>query len=114
MAKIARFALVAALAFLALQCHSKCSRWSYQGAREFALKKNLYDMRQAIDNFYRDNHRYPHKLAELVPKYLRRIPPDPITRRNDTWVEVGEPGEVNDVLSSAPGISCDGTEYSKL
>jgi general secretion pathway protein G len=59
-------------------------------ARETALLKDLHDMREAIDNFYADKQRYPSDLNELVPKYLQRIPKDPITKAQD-WDAVTEP-----------------------
>ena len=54
-------------------------RYSKRKAQEAALKHNLHAMRSAIDNFYADKQRYPNDLNELVPNYLRKIPPDPIT-----------------------------------
>src|SRR5712691_8006922 len=56
-------------------------------AREAALKKDLHDMREAIDNFYADKQRFPSDLNELVPKYLKKIPTDPITGTQD-WEPV--------------------------
>lgn len=79
-----------------------------------ALKETLFNMRKAIDNFYDDKGRYPKDLRELVPNYVRRIPPDPITKRTDTWITTGEPSGVFDVHSGAQGITCDGTAYSAL
>src|SRR2546421_996539 len=56
-------------------------------AQETALRDDLTQMRKAIDNFYADKQRYPHDLNELVPDYLRKIPPDPITKQPD-WESV--------------------------
>ena len=100
-------------------------------ARETALRKDLYDMREAIDNFYADKQRFPSDLNELVPKYLKRIPPDPITKTVD-WEAVMEqpnpddpqnndasgnpvaPG-VEDVKSKAPGSTMDdNVPYTEL
>jgi general secretion pathway protein G len=92
-------------------------------ARETALKKDLHDMREAIDNFYADKQRYPSDLNELVPKYLQRIPKDPITKAQD-WnpiTEQPDPDEppnndasgnpvapgISDVKSKAPGSTMD-------
>jgi general secretion pathway protein G len=58
-----------------------------QKALETALKADLYEMRKAIDNFYADKQRYPTDLKELVPRYLRSIPKDPITKKVD-WDEI--------------------------
>src|SRR4051812_46476871 len=86
-------------------------------AKETVLRENLHQMRDAIDKFYGDNNRYPNALDDLVErKYLRRIPPDPITNSDKTWVAVppGDPqkGAVYDVKSGASGNGRDGTAYS--
>ena len=47
--------------------------------RAAALKDNLATMRRAIEDFHADQGRYPRSLEELVPKYIRRIPRDPVT-----------------------------------
>ena len=100
-------------------------------ARETALKKDLHDMREAIDNFYADKQRYPSDLNELVPKYLQRIPKDPITKAQD-WnpiTEQPDPDEppnndasgnpvapgISDVKSKAPGSTMDeNVPYTEL
>lgn len=100
-------------------------RHAQRKAAENILKANLTNMRKAIDDFYADKQRYPSALQELVDeKYMRRIPPDPITRSSDTWIEIrddanasgletssdlndsGAPGVV-DVKSGAPGQTID-------
>ncbi len=68
-------------------------------------RQNLATMRDAIDKFYGDVGRYPDTLDELVRRrYLRAIPPDPITDKSD-WVVVApdDPtqGAVYDVKSAA-------------
>ena len=70
--------------------------------RAAALHDNLSTMRKAIDNFYAEEKRYPRSLQELVPKYLRRIPVDPVTR--DPWILVTEESVVppNDFSTAAP------------
>ena len=79
-------------------------------ARETALKKDLHDMREAIDNFYADKQRFPADLNELVPKYLKSIPKDPMTKVQD-WEVIAsqaDPDEpaANDASGNpvAPGI----------
>ncbi|HSP34592.1 MAG TPA: type II secretion system protein [Thermoanaerobaculia bacterium] len=99
-------------------------------ANEAVLKKDLHDMREAIDNFYADKQRYPADLNELVPHYLRAIPKDPITNTPD-WAPLMEtidpdappstdtsgapaaPGVV-DVKTKAPGTTLDGQAYTDL
>lgn len=85
-------------------------------AKEAVLRENLRQMRDALDKYYGDNNRYPDRLQDLVTrKYLRRIPPDPVTGSDQTWVVVppGDSGQggVFDVRSGAPGNGKDGTAY---
>jgi general secretion pathway protein G len=95
--------------------------------RETALKHNLAQLRQTIDTFYADRARYPKDLQELVQQgYLRAVPLDPVTDRNDTWVLLPPgttaattpnsnntaPSAVADVRSGAPGNSREGTAYA--
>jgi general secretion pathway protein G len=55
-------------------------------ARESVLAEDLYQMRKAIDAFYADNAAYPENLDQLVTsKYLRGIPRDPFTLKEDSW-----------------------------
>lgn len=53
--------------------------------RATALQDNLAAMRKAIADFRAAEGRYPRTLEELVPKYLRRIPADPVTGTASTW-----------------------------
>jgi general secretion pathway protein G len=96
--------------------------------RETALKHNLAQLRQSIDTFYADRARYPKDLQELVERgYLRAVPLDPVTDRNDTWVLLAPgstpatagatrggtpPTSVADVRSGAPGNSREGAPYA--
>jgi len=53
-------------------------------ARETVLLEDLYQMRSAIDAFFADKGKYPDSLDELVEnKYLRGIPRDPFTRKEE-------------------------------
>jgi general secretion pathway protein G len=75
-------------------------------------------MREALDKHYSDAGRYPAALQDLVAKrYLRTIPPDPITRSSATWIVVPpadpEQGVVSDVRSGAPGAGTNGTPYAQ-
>lgn len=88
-------------------------------AKETVLKSDLAAMRDALDKFFADTGRYPASLDELVARrYLRRIPPDPITESAETWVVVAPPapdqGAVYDVKSGAPGATVDGHPYGAL
>ncbi len=85
-------------------------------AKEVALRENLHQMRDALDKYYGDNSRYPDTLQDLATrKYLRRIPVDPMTDSERTWIVIPPPdlkkGGVFDVRSGAPGNGKDGTPY---
>ena len=92
-------------------------------ANEAALKTDLFQMREALDQYYADKNKYPASLSVLVEdKYLRAIPVDPFTRSADTWQEVlsePEPGNplaeqgVQDVKSGSDRDSMDGSKYSE-
>jgi len=89
-----------------------------QRARESTLKEDLYALRRAIDDYYADTGAYPAELEELVKKrYLRRIPPDPLTEKRDTWVLVrseddraGKSG-ILDIRSGSQDKASDGSYF---
>jgi general secretion pathway protein G len=69
-------------------------QWSLIKAREAVLREDLYNLRSVIDQFYSDQGKYPDSLTELPEKkYLREIPKDPFTGKNDSWVTVPPPAE---------------------
>jgi general secretion pathway protein G len=110
--------LLVSLAIVALLLSLAVPRYfgHVEAAKETVLRENLHQMREVIDKFYGDNGRYPNDLQELVSKqYLRRIPPDPITDSNKTWVIIPavdpKKGAVFDIKSGAPGNGRDGTPY---
>jgi general secretion pathway protein G len=90
-------------------------------ARESVLAEDLYQMRRAIDAYYADNGAYPDSLEQLTAsKYLRDVPRDPFTYRNDTWkclppepADNGQlaPGGCFDVRSGSDLLGVDGTAY---
>lgn len=90
-----------------------------QRARESTLKADLYTLRKAIDDYYADTGAYPRELDDLVAKrYVRRIPPDPVTEKRDTWVLVraeeeksGQAPGILDVRSGSPGQASDGSYF---
>lgn len=90
---------------------------SLERAKETTLRQDLQVMREAIDKFRGDTGNYPASLSELVDRrYLRSLPPDPITGSRDTWVvspasDTGN-GGIRDVHSGAAGTGLDGTPYS--
>ena len=104
-------------------------RYAKRKAQEAALKHNLHSIRSAIDNFYADKQRYPNDLTELVPNYLRKVPPDPITETEDWEIIMSDPTDeetaetdpeamtqpgVIDVKSKAEGSTLDGVAYTEL
>jgi general secretion pathway protein G len=88
-----------------------------QRARESTLKADLYALRKAIDDYHVDNGGYPTELDELVKKrYLRRIPPDPVTEKRDSWVIVRTEDEaagkgILDIRSGSQDKASDGSYF---
>ena len=96
-------------------------RNSVQYSKEAVLHSDLFQMRDAIDQYYADKGSYPGTLDALVSEhYMRAIPVDPITKSNSTWQTVpaepdpnspsSEPG-IYDVKSGAQGTALDGSNY---
>ncbi len=108
-------AIVAMLLALAVPRYFR----SVERSKEATLQQDLSVMRDALDKFYADAGRYPDALDDLVTKrYMRKIPPDPITGRADTWQVLPPPtdvlkGQVYNVRSGAEGAALDGTPYSE-
>jgi len=106
-------AIIAMLTTLALPRYFH----SVERSREAVLRQDLVIMRDAIDKFLADRGRFPTSLSELAElRYLRKVPPDPITDSTTTWVVLAPPGTeikegVYDVRSGAPGKSLDGEPY---
>ena len=91
---------------------------SVEKSKEVVLKENLVLMRDALQKYYSDKGKYPEKLEDLAKdRYLRRIPLDPITDSDSTWIVVPPQDEakggIYDVQSGAPGRALDGTAYSE-
>lgn len=87
-------------------------------AREAALKRDLYVLRDTIDQYHADQGRYPAALTDLVDKgYLRAIPNDPFTGASNTWVEMfvseGDESGIYDVHSGSDIIGTNGTSYNE-
>lgn len=112
-------AIIASLLTLALPRYYH----SVERSKEAVLRQDLQIMRDAIDKFLADRGRYPTTLAELAEqRYLRKVPPDPVTDSAETWVVVAPPQSlaqasgqapegVYDVRSGAPGAGLDGVAY---
>ena len=91
-------------------------------ARESVLRQDLFTMRQVIDQYTLDKQKAPQSLEDLVSaNYIKQIPNDPFTGRNDTWQtvqedttldpSVTEPG-ISDLHSGSNVVGSDGTAYS--
>ena len=82
----------------------------------------MFDLRDAIDQYYADKGMYPSTLDVLVTDgYIRKIPLDPITNNADSWQTVpSEPDASNptasvgvyDVKSGSDQTALDGTKYA--
>jgi general secretion pathway protein G len=111
--------LLVVLSILALLLTLAVPRYfkGIERAKEATLKHDLNAMRESIDKFYADTGAYPESLDDLVKReYIRQLPVDPITEKDDTWLIVPpEPplnGTVFDVHSGAKGNAKDGSKYS--
>ncbi|HVH27298.1 MAG TPA: prepilin-type N-terminal cleavage/methylation domain-containing protein [Vicinamibacterales bacterium] len=97
-------------------------RQSVMHAREAVLKTDLFDLRDAIDQYYADKGQYPATLEALVSDgYIRRVPIDPITNTADTWQTVASDPDpsnptaqigIKDVKSGSDQMALDGTPYA--
>jgi general secretion pathway protein G len=90
---------------------------SVDRAKEAALRTDLRVIREAIDKHRADTGRLPDSIDRLVQaRYLRSVPVDPITDREDSWVVVLStdplvPG-VQDIKSGASGTARDGSTFA--
>jgi general secretion pathway protein G len=90
-------------------------------SREAVLHQDLFVMRDAIQKYTGDKEDAPQSLDDLVPHYLREIPPDPITKTREWATEtcdtVLDPdqvaGGICDVHSTSDEVSpFEDTPYS--
>ena len=85
-------------------------------AREAVLMRDLFTMRDLLDQYRADKGRYPEELKRLVTAgYLRTIPLDPFTRSATTWQEIFEAteGGVYDVHSGSDLVGTDSKPYNQ-
>jgi general secretion pathway protein G len=93
-------------------------------AKESVLHQDLFTLRQVIDQYTLDKQKAPQSLDDLVSAgYMKQLPIDPFTGKNDTWAVVQEEdsiadpsqteaGGISDVHSGSGLVSSDGTAYS--
>lgn len=85
-------------------------------AREAVLQRDLFTMRDLLDQHRADKGKYPDSLNDLVASgYLRAMPDDPFTRSASTWQEIYEitEGGVFDVHSGSDLVGSNGVPYNK-
>ena len=97
-------------------------RTSITRSKEAVLKEDLFQLRDAIDQYYADKNQYPPALEDLASSgYIRKVPEDPFTNSASSWQAVPAPPDPNnpiatpgvyDVKSGAEGTALDGTKYS--
>lgn len=93
-------------------------------ARESVLKQNLFTLRSVISQYTLDKQKAPQDLSDLVSSgYLKQLPVDPMTGKNDTWVpdqeqdtimslDQTDQGGIIDVHSGSEAVGSDGTAYN--
>jgi len=92
-------------------------------AKEGVLRQNLFTMRSLISQYTLDKQKAPEALDDLVTAgYIKQIPVDPFTGRNDSWtvdqedytlsVDTQDTSGIKDVHSGSSQVSTDGTAYS--
>jgi len=92
-------------------------------AKEGVLRQDLFTMRSLISQYTLDKQKAPEALEDLVTAgYIKQIPLDPFTGRNDSWtvdqedytlsVDTQDTSGIKDVHSGSSQISTDGTAYS--
>jgi general secretion pathway protein G len=92
-------------------------------AREAVLREDLHTMRGAIDQYTYDKQKAPQDAQDLVTSgYLKVMPTDPFTQRNDTWIfdqgdsytsiDETQSGGIGDVHSGSQQVSSNGTTYN--
>lgn len=106
-------AVAAVLLFTMLSSAVGCSHRE-QLRQEASLRESLAVLRSEIKQFTLDHQRPPASLSELVTGgYLKPIPTDPFTGKNDAWRTHKSPdGKYLEVHSGSDGISSVGTKYS--
>ena len=104
-------ALAVLLLLTTLWGNTACSH-RQQLRKEASLREELSVLRGEIGQFTLDHRRAPTSLSEVVSSgYIKQIPPDPFTGRNDTW-RIEKSGDSFEVHSGSDAVSSGGTRYS--
>jgi general secretion pathway protein G len=84
-------------------------------AKEAALRQNLYVLRNCIDQYFTDKGKYPANLQALVDDgYIRRIPVDPMTDSDTSWVEEQAQADVKSGGDNAASTAADDPAQSGI
>jgi general secretion pathway protein G len=107
-----------------------CAKEAPVVVHDAAMRDTLAQLRTAIAHFRGDNNRGPHSLEELVPRYLAKVPIDPVTGSPTTWrltteeavqpstdfstktAEAPKP-QIIEIHSGAPGADSTGKRWSE-
>lgn len=111
--------IIATLAAIAIPSYTR----NVVAAKEAVLRADLRIMREAIGSYTVDKQKAPQSLEDLVTAgYLKSVPTDPFTKRNDTWItsqsdtlssiDQTDSGGIDDVHSGAQMTASDGTSYN--
>lgn len=111
-------AIIAILVSIAVPIYARM----VQRAKEAVLREDLHTIRTAIDSYTIDKQKAPQSLDDLVQAgYLKSVPVDPMTSRNDTWItsesdtmtDINQTeGGMDDVHSGSEALASDGTSYN--
>lgn len=85
-------------------------------AREAVLMRDLFTVRDLLDQHRADKGKYPDSFNDLAKVgYLRAVPMDPFTRSTSTWQEIYEEteGGVFDVHSGSDLVGTNGVPYNQ-
>jgi general secretion pathway protein G len=106
MRKLYAIALLFTLIFVTSACASK------RREQERSLRATLTVLRDEIAQFTVDHRRPPTSLQELLSAgYMKQIPSDPFTARNDTW-QTETAGADFRVHSGSTALGSNGIRYS--
>jgi general secretion pathway protein G len=91
-------------------------RQSTLKAREAVLTRDLFTVRDLLDQHRADKGKYPASLKDLVASgYLRAVPLDPFTRTASSWQEINEAteGGIFDIHSGSDFVGTNGVPYNQ-
>src|SRR2546428_11654069 len=85
-------------------------------AREAVLVRDLFTIRDLLDQHRADKGKYPDSLNDLVKVgYLNAVPMDSLTRSTSTWQEIYEASHrsVFDLHSGSDLVGTNGVPYNQ-